>query len=51
MKSIMFANYELESTNNTIVINYKSVVMYCNDEQLYDFEYINSVLMIENVVF
>jgi len=51
VKSIVFASHKIENISNTVMIDYRCVVISCDNEQLHDFRYVDSVLMIENIVF
>jgi len=51
IKSIMLINDKIQNLSDTIVLNYEFVMMYNYNSQLYNFRDVDSILMIENVVF
>ena len=51
IKSIMLINDKIQNLSDTVVLNYKYVMMYNYNSQLYNFRDVDSILMIENVVF
>ena len=51
IKSIMLINDKIQNLSDTVVLNYKFVMMYNYNSQLYNFRDVDSILMIENVVF
>jgi len=51
IKSIMLINDKIQNLSDTVVLNYEFVMMYNYNSQLYNFRDVDSILMIENVVF
>ncbi len=47
----MLINDKIQNLSDTVVLNYEFVMMYNYNSQLYNFRDVDSILMIENVVF